>query len=68
MESVNLLFLSFKSISGFSVFIDVHCSFHHFFTFQKKKKPMLSPRDLIIIIPGHKNWVSRVSVIKTLKW
>ena len=29
---------------------------------------MLSPRDLIIIIPGQKNWVSHVSVIKTLKW
>ena len=29
---------------------------------------MLSPRDLIIIIPGQKNWVSRASVIKTLKW
>lgn len=68
MESVNLFFYHSSLSVVFQFLLMFIAVFITFSLFNKTKKPMLSPRDLIIIIPGQKNWVSRASVIKTLKW
>lgn len=64
MESVNLLFYHSSLSVVFQFLLMFIAVFVTFSLFNKKKKPILSPRDLITITPSQKNWVSRASVIK----